>query len=259
MIRPGRVDVIHEVGDATPHQMRTLYLNFFPDQPQLADAFADALSGSSVSMARRCSRTFARPRATLLLLAKAFLSSRRCCSRTCSSGATRRSRRARARQSWPPGWHRRGTRARCGRGRRRGRQRAGSAGPLRSCWGGMAMPVRPPPARGSRGRRARPRALRRLRAAGLFFASFKESPRRTPATRVADTSRDSRDSSQLIPHSVIRETRRVSRKVNSVEWGRRPEFTALRRWRRAPRSSWAAAGSTGPLRVLGSRDRPCPR
>lgn len=51
MIRPGRVDVIHEVGDATPHQMRTLYLNFFPDQPQLADAFADALSGSSVSMA----------------------------------------------------------------------------------------------------------------------------------------------------------------------------------------------------------------
>ena len=55
MIRPGRVDVIHEVGDATPHQMRTLYLNFFPDQPQLADAFADALSGSSVSMARRCS------------------------------------------------------------------------------------------------------------------------------------------------------------------------------------------------------------
>ena len=136
MIRPGRVDVIHEVGDATPHQMRTLYLNFFPDQPQLADAFADALSGSSVSMARRCSRTFARPRATLLLLAKAFLSSRRCCSRTCSSGATRRSRRARARQSWPLGWRRRGTRARCGRGRRRGRQRAGSAGPLRSCWGG---------------------------------------------------------------------------------------------------------------------------
>ncbi|EOD34703.1 hypothetical protein EMIHUDRAFT_252801 [Emiliania huxleyi CCMP1516] len=37
MIRPGPVDVIHEVGDATPHQMRTLYLNF--DQPQLADAF----------------------------------------------------------------------------------------------------------------------------------------------------------------------------------------------------------------------------
>ena len=56
MIRPGRVDVIHEVGDATPHQMRMLYLNFFPDRPQLADAFAEALSAvSSVSMARRCS------------------------------------------------------------------------------------------------------------------------------------------------------------------------------------------------------------
>ena len=61
MIRPGRVDVIHEVGDATPHQMRTLYLNFFPDQPQLADAFADALSGSSVSMARRCSPDLCSP------------------------------------------------------------------------------------------------------------------------------------------------------------------------------------------------------
>ena len=36
--------------------MRMLYLNFFPDRPQLADAFAEALSAvSSVSMARRCS------------------------------------------------------------------------------------------------------------------------------------------------------------------------------------------------------------
>ena len=61
MIRPGRVDVIHEVGDATPLPMRTLYLNFFPDKPQLADAFAEALSGSSVSMARRCSPDLCSP------------------------------------------------------------------------------------------------------------------------------------------------------------------------------------------------------
>ena len=41
--------------------MRMLYLNFFPDRPQLADAFAEALSGSSVSLARRCSPDLCSP------------------------------------------------------------------------------------------------------------------------------------------------------------------------------------------------------
>ena len=30
LIRPGRVDVIHEIGDASPSQIKRLFLNFFP-------------------------------------------------------------------------------------------------------------------------------------------------------------------------------------------------------------------------------------
>ena len=161
--------------------MRTLYLNFFPDQPQLADAFAEALSGSSVSMARRCSPDLCSPSRDLCCDARMrFLFSRRCCSRTCSSGAIRRSAGVRGRG-------RAGHRGGAGEGRARDAAAAAAEGgkgrvvPGRcgAVGGGWPWPVpltvtvphmqcAHAPTAGSGLEGARPRARSGVRAAGLF-------------------------------------------------------------------------------------------
>mmetsp|Transcript_68128 Transcript_68128/g.204087 ORF Transcript_68128/g.204087 Transcript_68128/m.204087 type:complete len:478 (-) Transcript_68128:229-1662(-) len=53
LIRPGRVDVIHHIGPATPSQTRRMFLKFFPDEPGAADAFVAEVQahGVDVSMA----------------------------------------------------------------------------------------------------------------------------------------------------------------------------------------------------------------
>merc|ERR1711920_343814 len=51
LIRPGRVDVIHEIGNATPYQMRQLFLNFYPQDVEFAGDFVDAMDGAVTSMA----------------------------------------------------------------------------------------------------------------------------------------------------------------------------------------------------------------
>ncbi|KOO26071.1 mitochondrial chaperone bcs1, partial [Chrysochromulina tobinii] len=51
LIRPGRVDVIHEVGPATKSQARRMFLKFFPTEEAHADAFARTLEGVDLSMA----------------------------------------------------------------------------------------------------------------------------------------------------------------------------------------------------------------
>ena len=51
LIRPGRVDVIHEVGPATRSQARRMFLKFFPTEEAHADAFARTLEGVDLSMA----------------------------------------------------------------------------------------------------------------------------------------------------------------------------------------------------------------
>uniref|UniRef100_A0A7S0Q794 Mitochondrial chaperone BCS1 n=1 Tax=Coccolithus braarudii TaxID=221442 RepID=A0A7S0Q794_9EUKA len=51
LIRPGRIDVIHEISNATPYQMRQLFLNFFPEDQELAERFVEAMDGANTSMA----------------------------------------------------------------------------------------------------------------------------------------------------------------------------------------------------------------
>ena len=51
LIRPGRVDVIHQIGHATPSQARRMFLKFFPAQDALAHEFVHRLDGSPISMA----------------------------------------------------------------------------------------------------------------------------------------------------------------------------------------------------------------
>jgi chaperone BCS1 len=51
LVRPGRVDVMRRVGDATRSQCERMYAKFFPGDEQRAAAFADALGGEAVSMA----------------------------------------------------------------------------------------------------------------------------------------------------------------------------------------------------------------
>ena len=56
LIRPGRVDVIHHVGHATPSQCRRLFLKFFPADAnpahaQCADQFVAAAGHTELSMA----------------------------------------------------------------------------------------------------------------------------------------------------------------------------------------------------------------
>jgi chaperone BCS1 len=48
LIRPGRVDVIHQVGDASPDQIRRLFLKFFPEQTEQADRFGTAMDGCTL-------------------------------------------------------------------------------------------------------------------------------------------------------------------------------------------------------------------
>ena len=52
LIRPGRVDVIHEVGTASTSQVRRMFLKFFPGEEQRAHTFAASAVGSTdLSMA----------------------------------------------------------------------------------------------------------------------------------------------------------------------------------------------------------------
>jgi len=52
LIRPGRVDVIHRIGAATPAQLRRMFLKFFVGEEAKAQQFADALEGTELSMAQ---------------------------------------------------------------------------------------------------------------------------------------------------------------------------------------------------------------
>ena len=45
LIRPGRVDVIHEVGDASSSQIRRLFVNFFPGEERRAEDFVKTMHG----------------------------------------------------------------------------------------------------------------------------------------------------------------------------------------------------------------------
>ncbi|KAI9015737.1 BCS1 N terminal-domain-containing protein [Phycomyces nitens] len=51
LIRPGRVDLKEYLGNATPHQLRGMFLRFYGDRPDLADAFVARLDGKNVSTA----------------------------------------------------------------------------------------------------------------------------------------------------------------------------------------------------------------
>lgn len=51
LVRPGRVDVMRRIGDASHSQARRMYAKFFPGDPQAAHRFAEALGGEAVSMA----------------------------------------------------------------------------------------------------------------------------------------------------------------------------------------------------------------
>ena len=51
LIRPGRVDVIRQIGLATPSQCHRLFLKFFPDETELAQRFVDTISPAEISMA----------------------------------------------------------------------------------------------------------------------------------------------------------------------------------------------------------------
>jgi len=51
LVRPGRVDVIHNLGAATHHQIENMFLSFYHDHPHLAREFADTVAGQDISMA----------------------------------------------------------------------------------------------------------------------------------------------------------------------------------------------------------------
>jgi chaperone BCS1 len=51
LVRPGRVDKMRRIGDATPSQCRRMFAKFFPRHEAEAAAFAEALGGEPVSMA----------------------------------------------------------------------------------------------------------------------------------------------------------------------------------------------------------------
>lgn len=51
LIRPGRVDVIHEIGHASASQCRRMFLKFFPAEEQLAKRFAATAGSAELSMA----------------------------------------------------------------------------------------------------------------------------------------------------------------------------------------------------------------
>ena len=52
LIRPGRVDVIHRIGAATPSQLRRMFLKFFVGEEAKAHQFAHTLEGTELSMAQ---------------------------------------------------------------------------------------------------------------------------------------------------------------------------------------------------------------
>ena len=51
LIRPGRVDVTHNIGAASPSQLRRMFLKFFPSEHDRAQSFVAALAGTDLSMA----------------------------------------------------------------------------------------------------------------------------------------------------------------------------------------------------------------
>ena len=53
LIRPGRVDVVQRIGDATSHQCERMWIKFFPSQPNHAAMFASSIMSlnTHVSMA----------------------------------------------------------------------------------------------------------------------------------------------------------------------------------------------------------------
>ena len=50
LIRPGRVDLILNVGPATEHQCRRMFLKFFPDDDARAERFVDAVRAGGVEL-----------------------------------------------------------------------------------------------------------------------------------------------------------------------------------------------------------------
>lgn len=51
LIRPGRVDVIHEVGNASASQSKRMFLKFFPKETALAERFVEVVGDTQLSMA----------------------------------------------------------------------------------------------------------------------------------------------------------------------------------------------------------------
>ena len=51
LVRPGRVDVMHSIGPASPSQLRRMFLKFFPAQDEHAERFVANLAACQLSMA----------------------------------------------------------------------------------------------------------------------------------------------------------------------------------------------------------------
>ncbi|KAI8060458.1 BCS1 N terminal-domain-containing protein [Gongronella butleri] len=51
LIRPGRVDMKELLDNATEHQLRTMFLRFYDNRPDLADAFVEKTRGHAISTA----------------------------------------------------------------------------------------------------------------------------------------------------------------------------------------------------------------
>lgn len=51
LVRPGRVDLKEEIGLASAHQIRLMFLRFYPDHKQLAREFVDVTKGTPLSIA----------------------------------------------------------------------------------------------------------------------------------------------------------------------------------------------------------------
>ena len=51
LIRPGRVDVIHHIGHATPAQCHRMFVKFFPGRDDLAERFVASAGHTELSMA----------------------------------------------------------------------------------------------------------------------------------------------------------------------------------------------------------------
>lgn len=52
LIRPGRIDVKELLGDASEHQIRTMFLRFYEGENQLAEEFLQKVKDKKVSMAQ---------------------------------------------------------------------------------------------------------------------------------------------------------------------------------------------------------------